>query len=66
MSEIRARKQIGIDLDEGPENGFGHDFGAHRSVQEEIQIVRRPFRNLRGIDANGFFLLVGRGNRGSS
>ena len=38
ISEIRARKQIGIGLDEGAENGLGHDFGAHRSVQEESQI----------------------------
>src|SRR5215210_6051840 len=46
ISEVRCWKQIGVYFNEGPQDTLGHDLGAHRSVQKEIEVVRRPFGHL--------------------
>src|SRR6476619_3250937 len=40
ISEVRSRKQIRINFNEGAQNTFGHHFGAHGAVQEKIEILR--------------------------
>ena len=51
MSEIRARKQIGIGADESAQNRLGHHFRAHRTVQKKLQVPPRPTRHLSRLDA---------------
>ena len=51
VGEILLRKKIGINFDERAQHRFGYHFRAHRSMQKEIEIVRGPFRDLRGINA---------------
>jgi hypothetical protein len=57
ITQVLTREEVRINLNEGAENGLGHDFSAHRSVHEEAQVFRGPFRNLLGgVDAERFLL----------
>src|SRR5881398_819264 len=57
IREVGGWKQVGINFDEGAQNAFGHHFGAHRSVEEKIEVVRGPFWDLSGVDL-GFGWLI--------
>ena len=59
IAQVRTGKKIRIDFDESPQNAFRYDLGAHRPVQEEIEIFRGPLRDLGRIDSC-FHRLVGR------
>src|SRR5262245_58911309 len=42
MTQIICRKQVRINLEKRAQYRFRDDFGAHRAMQKEIQIVFRP------------------------
>src|SRR5947207_14254327 len=48
ISEVGGRNDSGINFNDGAQHAVGHEFGAHRAVEENVEMVGGPLRNSSG------------------